>query len=73
LLVTPAERTGVLVLRVWIESDADNGLRARITHERDLGSGERVSVVSGAVDEIVEIIWYWLQDFLAEKRESGAP
>jgi hypothetical protein len=25
------ERTGVLVLRAWVEADANNGLRVRIT------------------------------------------
>jgi len=64
--VAPAERTGVLVLRVWMETDAETRLRARILHERSLGSGERVSLAASAVDEIVEIVSRWLQQFVEE-------
>jgi len=61
--VASAERSGVLVLRVWIETGAEPGLRARILHEQQLGSGERASLTASAVDEIVEIVSRWLRQF----------
>jgi hypothetical protein len=63
--VRSGERTGVLVLRVWIEpgGPSADGLRARITAESRLGSGDRVSVVAGSVEEIVEIVRRWVAAF----------
>ena len=61
----PSERTGVLVLRVWIEAGSESGLRARITVEDELGSHERVSVVAGSIEQIVEFVEQWLKGFVA--------
>ena len=57
------ERTGVLVLRVWIEAGSGE-FRARITAERELGSGERVSVVAGSLEEILEFVQRWIDKFV---------
>jgi len=64
--VPPSERTGVLVLRVWIEAGSESGLRARITTENELGSQERVSVVAGTVEQVVEFVEQWVKGFVAE-------
>jgi len=64
--VPPSERTGVLVLRVWIEAESDGGLRARITTVNELGSREPVSVVAGSVQQIVQFVEQWVQGFVAE-------
>jgi hypothetical protein len=64
--VPPSERTGVLVLRVWIEAGSDGGLRARITTENELGSRERVSVVAGSVQQVVQFVEQWVKGFVAE-------
>ena len=61
--VPNGERTGVLVLRVWIEAGTDE-FRARITAEDELGSGERVTVVAGSIEEILEFIRTWVADFV---------
>jgi hypothetical protein len=63
--VAPSERTGVLVLRVWIEAGSESGLRARITTEDELGSQERVSVVAGSVEQVVEFVEQWVRGFAA--------
>jgi hypothetical protein len=63
--VSEGERTGVLVLRVWIERDAGNGLRARITAERELGSGERTSVAAVTIEQILGYIRTWVEEFVA--------
>ena len=49
---------------MWIEAGPGSGLRARITAEKALGSGERVSLVAGTVDEVVEIVRSWLHGFV---------
>jgi hypothetical protein len=65
--VASAERTGVLVLRVWTE-DEGSGFRARILHEQSLGSGERVSVAAASTEEVVEIVTHWLKEFVERER-----
>ena len=57
------ERTGVLVLRVWIEAGTDE-FRARLTAESELGTGERVTAVAGSLEEIVEFIRRWVDEFV---------
>jgi len=61
--VAIGERTGVLVLRVWIEAGSGE-FRARITAESELGSGERVSVVAGSLEEILEFVQGWIDEFM---------
>lgn len=53
----------MLVLRVWIEAGTDE-FRARMTAEDELGSGERVTVVAGSLEEILEFIRTWVADFV---------
>jgi hypothetical protein len=66
--VPVGERTGVLVLRVWLEPTAEDGsaLRARITAEDELGSGERVTLAAASVDRIVEIVRGWVERFAGD-------
>jgi len=59
------ERTGVLVVRVWVEVGSPSGVRARITETSDLEEGERSSTVAGSVEEIVAIVSEWLDAFAA--------
>jgi hypothetical protein len=61
--VPNGERTGVLVLRVWIEAGSGE-VRARITAEDELGSGERVTAVAGSLEEILEFIRTWVAEFV---------
>jgi len=59
------ERTGVLILRVWIDRPAGDRLRARITSEQQLGSGERISVAADSVGGVVDVVRRWIDDFIA--------
>jgi hypothetical protein len=57
------ERSGVLVLRVWIETAAAEPLRASITAERDLQAHNRMAVAAAGVPQIVEVVRAWVEDF----------
>lgn len=58
------ERTGVLLIRVWLEGEPPM-LRARITHRTDLtGSAENVTF-AGTSDDISAVVDGWLQAFIA--------
>jgi hypothetical protein len=59
-----AERTGVLVLRVWIEYDGADGLRARITESSDILSYEQTTVVVGTIDDVLRVVRDWLDAFV---------
>ncbi len=59
----PSERTGVLIVRVWTETDEITGLRARITRSLDITARGEVVSTAGTVDEILGTVRSWLEDF----------
>jgi hypothetical protein len=60
----PAERTGVLVIRAWIEGDPPS-LRLRITQTDDIVSRREETRVAASIDEAVDIARSWLEQFAA--------
>jgi hypothetical protein len=64
-MTSDAERTGVLVVRVWTEG-ATGSLRARNTHTLDAEGDEPTSEVAARVDQILSIVREWIEAFLAE-------
>ena len=58
------ERTGVLVLRAWVEADGDNGLRVRITSTASDGASEVISRASATVDGVCTLVRSWLEELL---------
>ena len=54
------ERTGVLVIRVWAESDHGPSLRARITSTLDLTQRDEVSTPASSAEEIEAVVHAWL-------------
>jgi hypothetical protein len=69
--VTPleTERTGVLVVRAWIESDAAGGLRARITRTLDLTTHDEITSTASTPAEITRVVVDWLDAFVREAVE----
>jgi hypothetical protein len=65
--VSRRERTGVVVIRVWIETAAGtDGLRARITLVRNLEENGSETVVAGDPDEIVAVVRRFVDKFAAD-------
>jgi hypothetical protein len=60
---TASERTGCIVVRVWVEGDAV--ARARITASADLSSEMQTVATASGVDEIVAAVRAWLERFLS--------
>jgi len=60
---TASERTGCIVVRVWVEGDAV--ARARITASADLSSEMQTVATASGIDEIVANVRAWLERFLA--------
>jgi hypothetical protein len=63
---TPAvpERTGILVIRVWVEQDDAGRLRARLTQAADLGETATTLAVATGVPGICDAVEAWLRRFL---------
>jgi hypothetical protein len=62
----PAERVGVLVIRIWTERGSASGLRARITSTVDVATREEVVTTSATIEEICEQFRSWLDTFQAK-------
>jgi hypothetical protein len=58
-------RTGLLVIRIWVEAGSDVGIRARITRTLDL-EAERSSVVyASSIEDVAAAVSSWLRAFVA--------
>lgn len=60
------ERTGVLVVRVWVEGDPTTGLRARITRNVDVGKRDDEVTVASTVEDIEATVRSWLAEFTGD-------
>lgn len=60
----PAERTGILVIRAWIEANGETRLRARITGVLDVDAREEISTVAATPEEVTVAVADWLNVFL---------
>jgi hypothetical protein len=59
-----AERTGLLVIRVWIEPDGDDGFRARITRTLDVSARDETVTVAASPAEVTGVLVQWLEEFV---------
>lgn len=65
-----AERTGVLIVRVWTEG-GPTCLRARVTQALDISRPERTSSVAASPEEIHAALQAWLEAFVALERNGA--
>lgn len=67
-MVSDSGRTGVMVVRIWIES-SDGSLRARLTETLDITTHEDTARAASTLEEIVEIVRTWVEAFLTSAAE----
>jgi len=60
-----AERTGVMTLRVWVESHDDQGLRARIFKTTDIAFEKPTPDAASTIEDVCTIVKDWLEGFIA--------
>jgi hypothetical protein len=60
-----AERTGVLLVRIWTESTTGS-LRARITQTLDVERREQTSQAVATVEQILTTVREWIDAFVVE-------
>jgi hypothetical protein len=63
-MVTGSGRTGVMVVRIWIEG-GDGTLRARLTETLDVTTRQDTARAASTREEIVEIVSAWVDGFVA--------
>jgi hypothetical protein len=61
----PAERSAVLVIRLWAEGDQPGGLRARLIQVLDARSREQTVATATSVDDICAAVRAWVEAFAA--------
>jgi hypothetical protein len=62
--VAAQERTGVLVVRAWIEG---GDLRARITYTRDIASAKTVETAASSPEGVIRTVENWVRTFVGAK------
>ena len=61
---TAPQRTGILVIRVWLEQDAPGRLRARLTQAADLGDPGTTLATASDLPGVCDAVEAWLRGFL---------
>lgn len=61
------DRTGLLVVRVWVEAGPCDSveLRARITRTLDLTAGPELVTAAATTDQVYATVREWLEAYLA--------
>ncbi|MGY0063934.1 hypothetical protein ACWY4P_47030 [Streptomyces sp. LZ34] len=62
----PSERTGVLILRVWMEGGRPDGFRARIV--RTGGAHQAPPTAVSTVDDVLTAVHAWLDQLVEPDR-----
>ena len=68
---TSPERTGALVVRLWIEANHETGMRARITQTLDTMATEQSVATASSADEICTVVKEWVEDFASPNSRNG--
>ena len=59
------DRTGILVVRLWIEANARDGFRARITRTLDAAGPEQAPASAATPEDIYAVVRTWVEAFVA--------
>ncbi len=63
----PSDRTGILILRLWIEADADEEFRARITQTLDSTGTEQAIATAADPGDIYAVVRTWVEAFVHQE------
>lgn len=62
-----SDRTGVLIVSLWIESNPHDGFRARITQTLDSSGQERVTATAADPEGIYAVVRSWVEGFVGQE------
>lgn len=66
-----SDRTGVLIVRLWMEANHQHGLRARITQTLNSTAGEESVALAATADDICAVVKRWVEDFARPGSPAG--
>ena len=58
------DRTGILIVRLWIEGKANGGFRARITQTQDSSGLEQSMTTAGNPTDLYAVVQTWVETFI---------
>lgn len=61
-----SDRTGFLIVRLWVEPAAQVGFRARITHTLDSTGREQQVATTATAEEVYATVRAWVEDFVTD-------
>jgi hypothetical protein len=62
---TAERRTGMLIVRAWLEQDSGKQLRTRITQSLDVSRRGEIVSSAATVDDVCNTIRAWLEEFIS--------
>ena len=74
-----SDRTGILIVRVWIEGNARDGFRARVIHTLDSTGSERAMATAADPEVVCAVVRTWVEAFVDQDHsmrlasETGHP
>ncbi len=63
-----SDRTGILIVRLWIEGNAREGFRARVTRTLDSTGHEEEATTAADPEDVYAVVRSWVEAFI----ESGS-
>ena len=65
-----SERTGLLIIRAWVEADSAKPLRAHVRLTTNLAAGIERELSLADVESVCGLVETWLHEFMTA-REAG--
>lgn len=65
------DRTGILIVSLWIEANPLNGFRARITQTLDSSGKERATATAANPEGIYSVVRAWVEGFVGQGSEPA--
>lgn len=59
-----SDRTGILIVRLWIEGNAREGFRARITQTLDSSGCEQATATAADPEDVYAVVRTWVEAFV---------
>ena len=70
MLQNPTDRTGLFIIRAWIEAGSVQPLRAQIRLTTDVSAGFERTLTLSEADEVCATVREWLADIMGEGETS---
>ena len=67
----PASRTGLLIIRAWVEEGSSEPLHAHVRLTTDVSSGFETTMNLSQVSAVCEAVETWLRDMLSGSASSS--